>query len=242
MIIQGRNAVTEAVKNATVEKVLLLKDAPKQNNFTLVKLCREKKITVQFVEKQALERLSPDGRHQGVIAVVTEFVYSEPEEVLEKKDGKPLLILLLDGIEDPHNLGAIIRVAECAGVSGILLPRRRCCPVTDTAVKVSCGASEYVKIAKVNNLNDTIRMLKDRGIFVLAADMDGASIYSTDLTGDIAIVIGGEGKGVHELTGKLCDGKIALPQFGQINSLNASVATGVVVYEAVRQREKYEKR
>lgn len=236
MIIQGRNAVTEAVKNgSTVEKVLLLKDAPKQNNFTLVKLCREKKITVQFVEKQALERLSPDGRHQGVIAVTTEFKYADVEEVLEKKD-KPLLILLLDGIEDPHNLGAIIRVAECAGVSGILLPRRRCCPVTDTAVKVSCGASEYVKIAKVNNLNDAIRDLKERGIFVLAADMDGQDIYKTDLTGDLAIVIGGEGDGVHSLTGKLCDGKIALPQFGQINSLNASVATGIVVYEAVRQR------
>ena len=241
MIIQGRNAVTEAVKNATVEKVLVLKDAPKQNNFTLIKLCRERKITVQFVEKQALERLSPAGRHQGVIAVTTEFNYSDPEEILEKKDGKPLLILLLDGIEDPHNLGAIIRVAECAGVNGILLPRRRCCPVTDTAVKVSCGASEYVKVAKVGNINDAIRDLKERGIFVLAADMDGESIYSTDLTGDIAIVIGGEGSGVHSLTGKLCDGKIALPQFGQINSLNASVATGIVVYEAVRQREKYGK-
>lgn len=237
MIIQGRNAVTEAVKNAvTVEKVLLLKDAPKQNNYTLLNLCREKKITVQLVEKQALERLSPDGRHQGVVAVTTEFQYAEPEEIYEKKDDKPLLILLLDGIEDPHNLGAIIRVAECAGVSGILLPRRRCCPVTDTAVKVSCGASEYVKIAKVSNLNDTIRELKDRGIFVFAADMDGKDIYQTDLTGDVAIVIGGEGSGVHSLTGKLCDGKIALPQFGKINSLNASVATGIVVYEAVRQR------
>ncbi len=237
MIIQGRNAVTEAVKgNVTVEKVLVLKDAPKQNNYTLVGLCRDKKITVQFVDKQALERLSPDGRHQGVVAVVTEFTYSEPEEILTKKGDKPLLVLLLDGIEDPHNLGAIIRVAECAGVDGILMPRRRCCPVTDTAVKVSCGASGYVKIAKVNNLNETIRSLKESGITVVAADMDGEDIYSTDLTGDLAIVVGGEGDGVHSLTGKLCDKKVALPQFGQINSLNASVATGVVVYEAVRQR------
>ena len=242
MIIQGRNAVTEAVKSAvTVEKVLILKDAPKQNNFTLVKLCREKKITVQFVETQALERLSPDGRHQGVIAVATEFEYSEVEDILQRQGNKPLLILILDGIEDPHNLGAIIRVAECAGVNGILLPRRRCCPVTDTAVKVSCGASQYVKIAKVSNVNDAIRDLKERGIFVLAADMGGSDIYRTDLTGDLAIVIGGEGDGVHQLTAKLCDGKIALPQFGQINSLNASVATGIVVYEAVRQREKYGK-
>ncbi len=242
MIIQGRNAVTEAVKSAvTVEKVLILKDAPKQNNFTVVKLCREKKITVQFVEKQALERLSPDGRHQGVIAVATEFKYSELEDILQRQGNKPLLILILDGIEDPHNLGAIIRVAECAGVNGILLPRRRCCPVTDTAVKVSCGASQYVKIAKINNVNDAIRDLKKRGIFVLAADMGGADIYRTDLTGDIAIVIGGEGEGVHQLTSKLCDGKIALPQFGQINSLNASVATGIVVYEAVRQRENHGK-
>ncbi len=240
MIIEGRNAVMEALKGeVTIEKVLVLKDAPKQNNFMLVKLCRERKITVQFVEKQALDRLSMAGKHQGVLAVATEFTYAEEDEVLERKDGKPLLLILLDGIEDPHNLGAIIRVAECAGANGILLPRRRCCPVTDTAVKVSCGASGYVKIAKVNNVNDTIRNLKEQGITVLAADMDGDDIYKTDLTGDVAIVIGGEGAGVHALTAKLCDGKIALPQFGRINSLNASVATGIVVYECIRQRENY---
>jgi 23S rRNA (guanosine2251-2'-O)-methyltransferase len=127
-------------------------------------------------------------------------------------------------------------VADCAGADGIIIPQRRNCGVTDTAVKVSCGASAYVKVAKVGNINDTIRDLKDRGIKVLAADMSGDSVYKTDLTGDIAFVIGGEGNGVHELTRKLCDGVVALPQNGKVNSLNASVAAGIVIYECLRQR------
>ena len=237
MIIEGRNAVTEALKGeTTIEKVLLLKDSTNLNVKTIISLCREQKIPVQFVDRYALDRLSVTGDHRGYIAIATDFKYCDADEILEKKGKKSLLILLLDGLEDPHNFGAIIRVAECAGADGIIIPRRRCCGVTDTVVKVSSGAASHVKVAKVNNLNDTIREIKDRGITVLAADMDGDSVYQSDLRGDVAIVIGGEGNGVHALTKKLCDGVVSLPQNGKVNSLNASVATGIVVYECLRQR------
>lgn len=237
MIIEGKNAVSEALKgNVTIEKVMVQKDVQNKGIFQIVKECRERKITVHTVEKSALDRLSPSGRHQGVLAISTEFTYSEFDELLANKSEKGLLIILLDGIEDPHNLGAIIRVAECAGADGIIIPRRRSCGVTDTAVKVSSGASSYVKIAKVANINDAVRELKERGVTVFAADMDGESIYKTDLRGDVAFVIGGEGSGVHALTRKLCDGVVSLPQNGKVNSLNASVATGIVVYECVRQK------
>ena len=237
MIIEGKNAVSEALKgNGTIEKVMVQKDVQNKGIFQIVKECRERRITVHTVEKSALDRLSPSGRHQGVLAISTEFTYSEFDELLENKSEKGLLIILLDGIEDPHNLGAIIRVAECAGADGIIIQRRRSCGVTDTVVKVSSGASSYVKIAKVANINDAVRELKERGVTVFAADMDGESIYKTDLRGDVAFVIGGEGSGVHALTRKLCDGVVSLPQNGKVNSLNASVATGIVVYECVRQK------
>ena len=238
MIIEGKNAVSEAVKSGTtIEKVLVDKENKSHAIYELVKLCKSKKLTVQTVDKSALDRLSASGRHQGVIGVATEFVYSDMDELLVKSDDdKGLMLVLLDGVEDPHNMGAIIRVAECAGANGIIIPKRRNCGVTDTAVKVSCGAFQYVKVAKVNNINDAIRELKERGITVFATDMNGDDIYKTNLTGDVAFVIGGEGNGVHELTKKLCDGIIALPQNGKINSLNASVATGIVLYECVRQK------
>ena len=237
MIVEGKNAVSEAVKgNVTVEKVLVQKDNGARGIYELVKECRAQKIPVQTVDKSALDRLSVSGRHQGVLAVCTEFQYSDMEELLERKSNKGLLLILLDGVEDPHNVGAVIRVAECAGADGIILPKRRNCGVTDTAVKVSCGAAGYVKVAKVGNINDAIRELKDRGITVFAADMDGADIYKTDLTGDVAFVIGGEGHGVHELTRKLCDGVVALPQRGKINSLNASCAAAIINYEVLRRR------
>jgi len=237
MIVEGRNAVLEALRgDVTVEKVLLLKDAQNLNAKAVVSLCREKKIPVQFVDKYALERLSNTGDHRGFIAVTTDFSYSELSDLTVKKGKKARLLILLDGLEDPHNFGAIIRVADCAGADGIVIPRRRNCGVTDTVVKVSSGAASHVKVAKVANLNDAIRELKEDGYTVLAADMDGDSVYSTDLRSDLAIVIGGEGNGVHQLTQKLCDGVIALPQKGKVNSLNASVACGIILYECVRQR------
>lgn len=237
MIIEGRNAVIEALRgDVTIEKVLVLKDGAGRGAYEVASECRKKKIPVQQVEKSALDRLSVSGRHQGLIAVCTEFKYSEIEELLENKGEKGALIVILDGVEDPHNVGAVIRVAECAGASGIIIPKRRGCGVTDTAVKVSCGAAGYVKVAKVSNINDAIRFLQENYVRVFAADMDGDDIYKTDLTGDVAFVIGGEGHGVHALTKKLCDGVVALPQNGKINSLNASVAAGITVYECLRQK------
>lgn len=240
MIIEGKNAVNEALKgNITIEKVLILKNAPTSNFGAIIKQCRDKKINIQFLEKNALDRLSQSNSHQGIIAIATEFEYSDFDAICQKKDGEDLLIILLDGIEDPHNLGAIIRVADCVGANGIVIPRRRCCGVTDTAVKVSSGASSHVKIAKINNINDAIRTLKEQGVRVFAADMSGENIYNTDLTGDVAFIIGGEGSGVHELTKKLSDATVSLPQFGMVNSLNASVAAGAILYECIRQREKF---
>ena len=236
MIIEGKNPVYEALNGeVTIEKLLVLKDAPNGGFGGIIKACREKKIVVQFVDRPALDRLSPTKKHQGIIAVATEFVYSDFEDILQNKS-KDLLIIVLDGIDDPHNVGAIVRVADCVGADGIIIPRHRSCGVTDTVVKVSCGATSYVKIAKVANINDALRKMKDAGIMVFAADMDGTDIYKTNLKGDIAVVIGGEGSGVHTLTKKLCDGIISLPQKGKVNSLNASVAAGAMLYEAVRQR------
>ena len=191
-----------------------------------------------FEKPETLEKLSPSGRHQGVLAVTTEYSYYDLDEVVEdcKEKSEDMLFILLDGVEDPHNLGAVIRVADCAGATGVIVPKHRGVGVTDTVVKVSAGASAHVKVIKVTNVNDAIRYLKDNGVFVFAADMDGDDIYKTNLTGNIALVIGGEGSGVHALTRKLSDGIISLPLYGKVNSLNASVATGIVVYEALRQR------
>lgn len=239
MIIEGRNAVREAIRsNQTIEKIMFAKDNKSSAIFDLMKECKNKKIIFQNVESTVLDKYSPSKHHQGVIAFCTDYKYFELSDILENKNGDYHFIVILDGIEDPHNLGAIIRTCECAKVDGIIIPKRHSCGVTDTAVKVSVGASSYVKVCKVGNINDAIRELKELDIFVFAADMDGESIYKTDLTGDIAIVIGGEGAGVHDLTRKLCDGIVSLPQLGNINSLNASVACGITIYEALRQRLK----
>lgn len=235
MIIEGKNSVTEALRgNATIEKLMVQNDCANSYGH-IIKLCRDKKYVVQFVDKLALDRLSASKRHQGIIAVATDFCYSELEDLLDKNNNR--LIIILDGIEDPHNMGAIIRVADCVGASGIIIPRRRSCGITDTVIKVSSGAASHVKVAKVTNINDAIKILQNNFFTVFAADMGGESVYKANLKGDIAVVIGNEGSGVHTLTKKLCDGIISLPQLGKINSLNASVAAGAILYEAVRQRE-----
>lgn len=233
MKIQGKNAITEALKSdVTVEKVLV----EKGTNHEIIALARSKGVKVQFVDKYLLDKLCPDKKHQGFVAEISEFSYCEIEDILANKK-EHHFILLLDGVEDPHNLGSILRVCECAGVDGVVIPKNRSCGVNDTVVKVSSGASNYVKVAKVTNINTTIEYLKKQNIWVYCADMDGESIYKTDLKGDIAIVIGGEGKGVSTLCRTLCDGVISLPLLGEVNSLNASVACGIAVYEALRQRQ-----
>ncbi len=242
MIIEGKNAVTEALNSeTTIEKLYVEKGNFARELNRIIAKAREAGIKVSFEKTETLDKLSPSGRHQGVLATTTEYKYFDLEDIVEdsKAKGEEMLFIILDGVEDPHNLGAVIRVADCAGATGVVIPKHRGAGVTDTVIRVSAGASQHVKVAKVTNVNDAIRYLKDQGVFVFAADMDGASIYKTNLTGNIALVVGGEGSGVHTLTRKLCDGVVSLPLFGKVNSLNASVATGAVVYEAIRQRNGY---
>ena len=237
MKIEGKNAVRECIcARKTIEKVLIQNGS---QNKELISLAKENGIKVQFVNKSQMDELSVTKKHQGVIALTTEFKYSSVEEILNlaKSKNEDTFILILDGVEDPHNLGSVLRVAECAGVHGVIIPKDRAVGVTETVVKVSAGASERVKIAKVTNLNRTIEELKDKNIFVYCADMDGSPMTKTNLTGNIALVIGSEGFGVSKLTRKISDGVISIPMFGKINSLNASVSAGIVVYEAIRQRK-----
>ena len=236
MIIEGRNAVREALTSGvTVEKVLIAKGAEGSVG-VIAHEARDKGIRVTYVDKSVLDRASVTKHHQGVMAYTTEFDYCELEDILAQPKGEHRLILLLDEIEDPHNLGSIIRVADVLGADGIVIPSRRGATVNETVVRTSAGATAYVKIAKVGNINDAIRALKDQFVTVLALDMDGEDITRAHLDGDLALVVGNEGKGVKALTRKLCDGAVSIPQVGHIDSLNASVATGIALYEAVRQR------
>lgn len=236
MKIEGKNACREALlTETTIDKMLI------QNGVEcaeLISLAKKRNVKIQYANKQILDEQSVTKKHQGVILYTSEFVYSDVADIINesKSKGENLLLLILDGIEDPHNLGSILRVAECAGVSGIIIPKHRAVPVNETVAKVSAGAVSRVKVARVTNINDEIKKLKEMGIFVFVADMDGDEMYKTNLTGDIALVVGSEGFGVSKLTQKLADGVISIPMFGHINSLNASVSTGIVVYEAVRQR------
>lgn len=240
MYIFGRNPVKEAYRaGKTIDKLFMLKGEFDPTLNTIRTLAKEARTVVSYVDRAMLDKLSNSGNHQGVVAAVTDFSYSELQDIINnaRAKGEPLLIVLLDGITDPHNLGAIIRSAECFGAHGIVIPKHRSVSVNDTVVKVACGATEYMPIAKVTNINDVIRELKEQNIWVYATDFDGKPPKSVNLSGDIAIVIGSEGEGIHRLTKQLCDDTLTIPQYGQVNSLNASVAAGIVLYEAIRQRK-----
>ena len=239
MYIYGRNPVKEAYRaGKTVDKLFMQKGEFDPMLSQVHKLAKEARTVISYVDKNMLDKLSGGGNHQGVVAAVTDFEYCDVQDILDlaKSNGEPLLVLLLDGITDPHNLGAIIRSAECFGAHGIVLPKHRSVGVNDTVVKVACGATEHILIAKVTNLNDTIRMLKEQNVWVYATDFDGKAPKRANLTSDIALVIGSEGEGIHRLTKELCDDTLTIEQFGKVNSLNASVAAGIVLYEATRQR------
>ena len=236
MIIGGKNSVVEAVKSGkTINKVMI--ESSRHDEFTksLINECRARHIRFDFVDKKRLDALSP--HHQGVVAEVTDYKYYELDDILNSRGRAGHLIVVLDGIEDPHNFGSIIRVCECAGVDGIVISKRNSATVNDTVYKTSAGAVSLVKIARVTNINDAIKTLKEKNIFVYALEAGGEDIYKTNLTGDIAFVLGSEGFGVKSLTKKLCDGVISLPLLGRLNSLNVSCATSAVLYEAIRQRE-----
>ena len=242
MKIEGRNAVNEAITagTTTIDRLIIQKDLKDTQANKIIASAKSRGIKIFFRDKIALDRESPSGKHQGFLAEVTDFEYSDVDEILAfaKSKNEPPFLILLDGVEDPHNLGSVLRVAECAGAHGVVIPRHRAVSVNETVVKVSAGAAAHVKVAKETNLNDTIEYLKKQGIWVYAADTDGENIYNTKLDGAVAFVIGGEGKGIKRLTKEKCDVTVAIPMRGKVNSLNASVAAGVVAFEYVRQNGK----
>lgn len=240
-IIEGRNAVLEAFRSGKpVDKLYVLDGCQDGPVRTIVREARKHDTIIQFVEKERLAQLSETERHQGVIAYAAAYEYSEVSDMLElaRERGEDPFIILLDNIEDPHNLGAIIRTANLAGAHGVIIPKRRAVGLTATVAKTSAGALNYTPVAKVTNLKKTMEELKKEGLWFVCADMGGEAMYDLNLTGPIGLVIGNEGEGVSRLVKETCDFVASIPMKGDIDSLNASVATGVLAYEIVRQRLK----
>ena len=237
--IEGRNPVLEAFRSEkTIDKLFVLegcKDGPVQ---TILREARKRDTILSFVPKERLDQLSETKKHQGVIAIAAAYAYASVEEILQKAEdkGEPPFVFLLDNIEDPHNLGAIIRTANLAGAHGVIIPKRRAVGLTGTVAKASAGAINYTPVAKVTNLTNTIEQLKKEGLWFVCADMNGTAMYDLDLKGAIGLVIGSEGEGVSKLVKENCDWAASIPMKGDIDSLNASVAAGVLAYEIVRQR------
>lgn len=239
-IVEGRNAVLEAFRSGkTIDRLFILdgcKDGPVQ---TILREARKHKDTViSFVKKERLDQISETGKHQGVIAYAASYEYAEVEDILKRAKDKneDPFIIILDNIEDPHNLGAIIRTANLAGAHGVIIPKHRAVGLTATVAKASAGAINYTPVAKVTNIAQTIEDLKDKGMWFVCADMGGETMYKLNLKGSIGLVIGNEGSGVSRLVKEKCDMIASIPMKGDIDSLNASVATGVLAFEIVRQR------
>ena len=239
--IEGRNAVIEAFRaGKTIDKLYVqdgLKDGPIQ---TILREAKKRDVKVNFVEKDRLNGMSATGHHQGVIAIAASYSYAEVEDILAKaaEKGEPPFIIILDGVEDPYNLGAIVRTANQAGAHGVIIPKNRAVGLTASVARTSAGALNYTPVAKVTNIARTMEDLKKQGLWFVCADMDGTVMYDLDLTGPIGLVIGNEGSGVSELVKKNCDFIASIPMKGEIDSLNASVAAGILSYEIVRQRMK----
>ena len=239
LVIEGRNAVLEAFRSGKpIDKVFVLDGCQDGPVRTIVREAKKHDTIIHFVEKERLDQLSETKKHQGVIAVAAAYEYAEFEDILKaaKDKGEAPFIFILDEIEDPHNLGAIIRTANQAGAHGVIIPKRRAVGLTATVAKTSAGAINYTPVAKVTNISKTIEDLKKQGIWFVCADMDGTTMYDLNLTGPIGLVIGNEGSGVGRLVKEKCDFVASIPMKGDIDSLNASVAAGVLAYEIVRQR------
>ena len=239
LLIEGRNAVLEAFRSGkTIDKLYVLdgcRDGPVQ---TIVREARTQDTSITFVPRERLDQLAQSRNHQGVLAQAAAYDYVQVEDMLKKArdQGEPPFLILLDGIEDPHNLGAIIRTANLAGAHGVIIPKRRAAGLTATVAKASAGALNYTPVAKVSSLKAAMEQLKKEGLWFVCADMDGEMMYRLDLKGPIGLVIGSEGEGVGRLVKETCDMTAAIPMKGDIDSLNASVAAGVLAYEIVRQR------
>ena len=239
LIIEGRNAVIEAFRSGkTIDKVFVLDGCQDGPVRTIVREAKKHDTILQFVTKERLDQLSETGKHQGVVAHAAAYEYAEVEDILAlaKEKGEDPFIFILDNIEDPHNLGAIIRTANLAGAHGVVIPKRRAVGLTATVAKTSAGALNYTPVAKVTNLVKTMEELKEKGLWFVCADMGGETMYRLNLTGPIGLVIGNEGTGVGRLVKEECDFVASIPMKGDIDSLNASVAAGGLAYEIVRQR------
>ncbi len=238
-MIEGRNAVLEAFRaGKPIDKLFVLDGCTDGPVRTILREAKKHDVILQFVSKERLTKLSETGKHQGVIAFAAAYEYSSVEDMLAlaKERGEDPFLILLDNIEDPHNLGAIIRTANLAGAHGVIIPKRRAAGLTATVAKTSAGALNYTPVAKVTNLKKTMEELKEKGLWFVCADMDGEQMYKLNLTGPIGLVIGSEGEGVSRLVKETCDFAAGIPMKGEIDSLNASVAAGVLAYEIVRQR------
>ena len=239
LTFEGRNAVIEAFRSGkTIDKLFILDGCQDGPIKSIVREAKKTSTIINYVDKERLDRLANTGHHQGVVANAAAYEYSEVEDMLElaKKKGEDPFLILLDNIEDPHNLGAIIRTANLAGAHGVIIPKRRAVGLTATVAKTSAGAINYTPVAKVTNIANTIEALKKEGLWFVCADMGGETMYNLDLKGPIGLVIGNEGNGVSRLVKEKCDFVASIPMKGDIDSLNASVAAGVMAFEIVRQR------
>ena len=233
MKIEGKNSVRELLKTGkTIDKVLVANGMRDAESKMLVSVIKSAGVKVSFADKSILDKESETRRHQGFIAYVSDYKYAELGDILNAvKDKDDAFIVILDGVEDPHNLGSVIRVCECGGVDGLIIGKHRSASVTDAVMRISEGSANHLKIARVTNINNALDEIKEEGIWAYALELGGGSIYKTDL------VIGGEDTGVNKLTQKKCDAVMSIPMYGKVNSLNASVACGIGVFEALRQRK-----
>lgn len=237
-LIYGKNPVIEALNsNTTINKIYI--QAKTKELYDIIKLAKSKRVVVVESDKYKLDKMIDGKNSQGVVASITDFEYSSVEDILQyaRSKNEPPIVVILDKIEDPHNLGAIIRSAECLGVHGVIIQKRNACQVTDTVEKTAAGACAYVKVARVTNITETIKELKKEGLWIYGLDMEGSSkIYSTKFDGPIGIVVGNEGEGISRLVKENCDFMVNIPMTGRINSLNASVSAAISIYEILRQK------
>ncbi len=237
--IEGRNPVIEAIKNdREIDKLMIANGAKEGSIKKIIAMAKEKNLVIQYVDKHKLDEISTSHAHQGVIASVSEYEYYELDELIKSvtEKGEDPFFIILDEITDPHNLGSIIRTADAVGAHGVIIPKRRSVHITPTVVKASAGAVEYVPVCKVTNIVNTIKTLKEHGLWIAAADMDGQTFYEQNLTGPIGLVIGSEGFGISRLVKKNCDFTVKMPMVGNVTSLNASVAGSILLYEIFKQR------
>ena len=238
-IIEGRNPIIEALKNnRPIEKIMVNKASKEGSIKKILAMARDNKVIIQEVDRHKLDEMSESHAHQGVIAITSDYRYYDLDEILEipKERGEDPFFIILDGITDPHNLGSIIRTADAVGAHAIIIPKRRSVQITPIVAKASAGAVEYVPVCKVTNIVNTIKTLKENGLWIAAVDMDGQTFYQQNVAGPLGLVVGSEGEGISRLVKQNCDFTVSMPMSGNVTSLNASVAGGILLYEVYRQR------